>query len=93
MKKKEVLVIFVLALLVTWGSGFIARSGCGGFPDALCEGGWPLVFHRVGGIFGTNQWFWSNLILDFLFWFLVLAVGWGVAKKIILWYKRENEES
>lgn len=84
MKPKEIVIIFLLSILVTWGSGLIyhPEPGCGSFPDALCKGGWPLVFHRVGGIMGINQWFWLNLVLDFLFWFLVLAAGWWVMKKL-----------
>ncbi|MBM4402233.1 MAG: hypothetical protein FJ044_03250 [Candidatus Cloacimonetes bacterium] len=92
-KKKEFLVIFIVSLLATWGTGFIARPGCGNFPDALCESGWPLVFHRVGGFMGINEWYWGNLVLDFAVCFLVLMIGWWVAKKIILWYKKDNEKS
>lgn len=92
-KKKEVFIIFALGVLITWASSFIARPGCGNFPDALCAGGWPLVFHRVGGVMGINEWYWFNLILDFLFWFLVLTIGWWIVKKAILWYKKDNEKS
>lgn len=84
MERKEFLVIFLLAVLVTWDSGFVSHSspGCGNFPDALCAGGWPLIFHQVGGIWGINQWLWFNLLLDLLFWLLVLAGGWYVVKEL-----------
>jgi len=87
MKRRELLVIFVFASLITWGSGFVSHPalGCGfgsTMPDALCEGGWPLAFHRVGGVLGFDQWSWNKLILDFLFWFLVLATGWWSIERL-----------
>lgn len=83
MKKKEVLIIFLLAVLITLGSGFIAHNPCSSCRDAFYDLGWPLIFHRTGGFFGVNQWFWPQLVSDFLFWSLVLAVGWW-ARKILM---------
>lgn len=61
----------IVALLITGGTYFISQPGCGNFPDALCTGGWPLVYRRVGGILGFNDWYWFNLLLDLVFWFIV----------------------
>lgn len=80
MKRREFLAIFLSALLITWGSGFFAHNPCHECRDAFYDLGWPLMFYQTGGFFGVNRWFWSNLILDFLFWFLVLAVGWQLMK-------------
>ncbi len=84
MKKKEFLIIFVLAILITGGSWFYFRDeGCLIYPWGASKGifcresrGWPLVF-------------WQSkikpfmLLTDCLFWFLVLVIGWLVIKKIL----------
>jgi hypothetical protein len=80
MKKKEVLIVFVLAVLAT-------GLGCLLIPVQCLEvcAGWPfVVYESVVGWSGdemTNI-LWANLALDFLFWFLVLAGGWWVVKKL-----------
>lgn len=84
MKKKEFLIILILAVLLIGCSGAISHPslGCGDFPDALCESGWPLGFRLVGGFAGVDRWIWPNLILDFFFWLLVLAAGYWILKLV-----------
>lgn len=82
MKKKEVLIVLVLAVSITLGSGFFAHNPCRECRDAFYDLGWPLMFYQTGGFFGVNRWFWSNFVLDFLFWFLVLAGGWWLVRKL-----------
>ena len=92
MKKKEILTIFILALLLTLLSGFrIKRVGFvsdqpKNIPEVVSPFGYPIL-----GFGFPLTWFISspynnvlfmNLIIDHLFWFLVLAGGWWVVKKL-----------
>lgn len=76
MKKKEISIIFVLAGLVTGLGVFF-----GGLPLRFLE---PIFCIQVVGVkclpFKIN---WTNVFLDFLFWFLVLVAGWWVVKWIV----------
>ncbi|MBL7170291.1 MAG: hypothetical protein ISS48_04685 [Candidatus Aenigmarchaeota archaeon] len=85
MKKKELLIIFVLAVLVTGLSWFFPREFKGehGFPFRFSWGEWggrsgPLIY----SVDYIIKWSWQNLLLNLLFWFLVLAVGWWIIKKL-----------
>lgn len=91
MKKKEFLVIFVLAVLVTAGSWFYFRhEGCLMQLDFSRKGmfcqqlrGWPLSFWQS---------FWHlkiqpfRLLIDILFWFLVLAALYHVGHRVNRWW-------
>lgn len=92
MKKKEVLFIFVLALLLTFLSGLRIKQV--GFVSDQPENT-PVVVSPLGYQkleFGFPlAWFISSphsnvlfmdLIIDLLFWFLVLAGGWWAVKKL-----------
>lgn len=94
MKPKEILIILVLAVLVTGGSWFCSRGErcvLERFPGSwgLCleSRGWPSVFWQ-GSISLSNCFSLikglqlRGLLLDFLFWFLVLAAGWWMANKL-----------
>ena len=90
-KKKELLIILILAVLVTGLSWFyVARPFA---LDALItKRGWLLAYwsHTIGGYdFGTgylpslpSRWNWLPMVVDFLFWFVVLAVEWWVVTRI-----------
>ena len=100
MKKKEILIIFVLAVLVTGGSfGYEHReprgSCCGvwleksirGFPSPFAltgpsanEGVTYLLALHLRGLQVSLPGFVTNI----LFWFLVLAAGWWVVRKLRL---------
>lgn len=73
MKKKEVLIIFVLAVLLTGVIPF--------FQGVRLGYGWPLVFVWLAFPLPL-RWTPLNLLLDFLFWFLVLASGWLTVRKM-----------
>jgi len=88
MKKKELLIILILAVLVTAGSCIPllikAEFACG----------WPLPISRrmkegiyiddfeFGGGYYDLEFAGLPFVVDFLFWFVVLAVGWWVVKKL-----------
>lgn len=90
MKKKEVLIIFVLAVLVTGGSWFYCREvtipvgGFGLIEQRVC--GWPLWYwYETKGSFGF-----VGAFLDFLFWLLVIFGVWWVVKWVRGKYGRSN---
>jgi len=78
-KKKEFLITLILAVLVASLSGYFLDFPFRIFEPTLCiqllkgppwETCYPLKIY------------WSNALLDFLFWFVVLAAGWWVIKLI-----------
>jgi len=81
MKKKEILIIFVLAVLATGGSWFYTPSSqdcwSRGYPLRFWYYCAPWFLHDLPKVI----WMTSSFILDFLFWFLVLAGGWWMVKK------------
>ena len=79
MKKKEILIIFVLAVLVTGGSYFL--------PGPFYKSGAPLPYFAVAvSHYFTRRWFVPEIfVLDFLFCFLVIFGIWQVVK----WVKRK----
>ncbi|OQX50852.1 hypothetical protein B5M47_02835 [candidate division CPR3 bacterium 4484_211] len=82
MRKKELLIIFVLAVLVMGGSWFYMP------PSQDCwSRGYPKEFWIYCAPHSPFQppvvnWLLGNLLLDFLFWFFVLAAGWWMVKKL-----------
>ncbi len=88
MKKKELLIIFVLAILVTGGSWFWEVVTVGLRNDH----GFPLKFYwrEWGGrsgplIFSTDliiHWNCLYLLLNSVFWFLIFVGGWWVVGKL-----------
>lgn len=96
MKKKEVGIIFLLAVLVTGGSlVYINRVGTGCIGQDLVYRGFPRPFyieyrHNPARTSGypcgwISEKFSRAVWIDILFWFLVLAAGWWVAKRIKKW--------
>ncbi|MBL7169554.1 MAG: hypothetical protein ISS48_00870 [Candidatus Aenigmarchaeota archaeon] len=82
MKKKEILVIFLLALLMTGGI-------CAVFMPLLVKRefacGWPLhISWRMKQLDYYDFEFTDGLsfLIDFLFWFLILVGGWWIIKKL-----------
>jgi hypothetical protein len=92
-KKKEIFTIFVLSVFVTGGSWFYVS-----YPFALdasvVKRGWPLAYwsRTIGGFnFGFEsghfpsfppRWSYPSIVINFLFWFLVLLAVWWVVKKL-----------
>ncbi|MCL4365653.1 hypothetical protein M1437_00285 [Patescibacteria group bacterium] len=79
MSKKAFLVILILSVVVTYGMAVVDFA----FNITSGEVGLPFGFSRFN-FFGaeTNQ---KMLLLDFVFWFFVLFVGW---KLILKFFKR-----
>ena len=49
-----------------------------------------LILATVAGVLLSP---WTNLFYLHWFLFVLLAVGWWIVKKVILWYKKDNEKS
>jgi len=88
MKKKELLIIFILAGLVTAGSYFrLTAPPC--TTHCYTQRGFPLPIweysHSVipGGSEVLGRFITQGMVLNLLFWSLVLAVGWWVVKQIL----------
>lgn len=91
MKRKEILIIFLLAVFLTLASSLYFRE-IGFVSDQPTDQnvpttvspigykilalGFPLAWLHVP----ENRVFYTNLIANFLFWFLVLAVGYQLIK-------------
>lgn len=99
MKKKEILTIFVLTVLVT-GLTWIMPS----YRESCCEPphklilygrGLPLPYYLYFTVWhsSNNKWDFLTMISDFLFWIIILTIGWCVMKGLISWYKKDNEKS
>jgi len=73
-KKKEILVILLLAGLIAIFFGYFI-----GFPLQITE---PVLCIQMIGARCSPKIHWINTLLDFLFWFVVWAVGWWVVKKL-----------
>jgi hypothetical protein len=92
MKKKEILIIFVLAVLLTGLSLFFR------YPfNRVIKLGWPfeylekysicmhkdLLFSNMNQTCSTNySIIWEKLIFDFLFWFMLAFVVYQLLKRI-----------
>lgn len=94
MKKKEILIIFVLAVLVAGGSWFrVDRPFT--LDASVTRRGWPLAYwSRTTATFDFGsghmpsfppRWSYLSAVVDSLFWFLVLAAGWWVVERIRRW--------
>ena len=83
MKKKEVLVIFVLAVLVTMVSWLYNRSP---LPTLGVSRGFPFIFYYQSFIFDVGytkpEWLLKPFVGNALFWFLVLVGGWWIVKRL-----------
>lgn len=76
-KRRELLIILILAGLVTGFTFLVERSNCPGprCEDALYYRGWPQTYFETGGFAGITHWLLLNFLLDFFFWFIVLVGG------------------
>jgi len=89
MKKKEILIIFLLAVLVT-GLGWFKLTAPPCITRCHAQRGFPLPIWEYSSstIPGESEvlgrFIACGVVLDFLFWFLVLAVGLWVMKKLRL---------
>ena len=88
LQSHEILISVLLAILVTVGSAFYApdsvcefRSNCNRGINPTTYHGLPLKFMESSLYAGSKIEFW-NLILDFLFWFLISAGGLWMLKKL-----------
>lgn len=95
-KKKEFLIILVLAVLVTGLSWFYVPDSVCGFKTDCNRGinpttyhGWPLRF-MTHSLYSGTQIETQNLLLDFIFWFLVLAGGWWMFKFVFKRVKKNR---
>lgn len=78
-KKKELLIILILAVLVAVLSGYFLAFPFRIAEPAVCiqlllypngEECYPFIIH------------WANALLDLAFWFVILAAGWWVVKRL-----------
>lgn len=79
-KKKEALVIFVLAVLATGGSCAVVMPL---WVKSEFTCGWPLTISwrmKQFNYYDFEFTGWLPFFIDFLFWFLVLAGGWKMVK-------------
>lgn len=81
MKRRELLIVFLLAVLVTWLSWFYKTRRWMGSWIYITQRGFPIYYwenlpRQAGLISG------GILIIDVLFWFLILAMGWWVMNKL-----------
>jgi len=84
MNKKEILIIFVLAVLITGLSCLYAVPGKGTIQVGnLKFCGWPMNFMSYWAWTGEIRTFFrKEFSTDLLFWFLVLTSSWWVIKKL-----------
>jgi hypothetical protein len=69
LEKRELLIVFVLAFVVAALSGYLFS-----FPLRFYE---PVVCIQMIGVTCTPyKILWANALLDLLFWFVILLVGW-----------------
>jgi len=77
MKRREVLIIFLLAVLVTMGTA-VLEMGERDYSDH--EYGFPVDFLSIGWFF-ISEVDLLPFVSDVLFWFLVLAAGrWAIKR-------------
>lgn len=86
MKKKELLIIFILAVLITGASWFWSRYLDLGFWGRVFVKGWPLPYWFDNYHYTSRKPLYAIqfshviLFIDFLFWFLVLVSGRWIFK-------------
>jgi hypothetical protein len=77
MSKKSFIIILILSIVITYGLSIIFDLIEG---DLLYgEGGVPFSFTSAGGFLGESSINYINLLLDIVFWFLVILM----IKKVI----------
>ena len=92
MKKKEILIIFGLAIVITVGSLFYVREipvsprpifpgHTAPLPYIIYDRGLPVFWYSESD-FGEGELIYKNLVVDFLFWFLVIFVIWKIVKRV-----------
>ncbi len=85
MEKKEIIIIFLLALCITIFSGILTSFRLCPTIGTTCPHfrGFPFVWYRVNDYLGKDVYSnWVMFPIDALFWFLVLRGGWWVIKKL-----------
>lgn len=97
MKKKELLIIFLLAVLVTGLSWFVTRpSNLACLPSVIpfanycimirlpthADRGYPVPYWKDAADRYPIQITPLNFFVDFLFWFLALAGGWWMVRRV-----------
>lgn len=80
LSKKEILIIFILAVLATGLSLIFPRMGCFGEygPGVFCDSlllGFPRPWLSLEGIISL-----SGFLFDFLFYLVVFSIGWIILK-------------
>lgn len=88
-KRRELLIILILAVLVTGLGGFYCREVnmphvLALIPTRVCGFplGWSIIAWRAGRWIDFISEFSISNFLNLLFWFVVLAAGWWVVRRI-----------
>jgi len=81
-KRRELLIILILAALVAIFFGYFI-----GFPFQITE---PVLCIQMIGARCSPKIHRINALLDFLFWFVVLAGGWWVLR--FVWKKTKKKK-
>ena len=73
-------IIFIVAtsLAITLAPALVPHNGCGNFPDALCQYGWPYTFYSSGGIAGLREFSFPKLLLNIIIFTTAVSWGWWI---------------
>jgi hypothetical protein len=77
MSKKSAVIILILSVVVTYGVAIMDFV----FNITSGEVGLPFGFSRFN--FLSSETNLMNLILDIIFWFLILLIGWIFLQKVL----------
>lgn len=80
MSIKSFLIILVLSVVVTYGASIVIDLLKGGSVIAG-PGGFPFVFTSGGGLLSTPTTNYPMLILDIVFWFVMIFIIWKLVFK------------